>query len=156
MSEVKKNQIVPKEPASWGQWEQRTEYIELPELNELFGVAEDQVVVFKIRQANLDEMIRAQSQDSDPEVLVRKLATSLNLGRGEDAIDTIADYFNKLHPNTEYELRILKSCVLEPKLNHFDVRHLQELFPVLCNKLSSRIMALSAQGGVKKNLTSSS
>ena len=147
--------VAQKSNLAWGNWEPRTEYVELPELNDMFVVEEGKIAVFKVRQATLDEMIRAQLRGVDTETVLQHLTQAINTGEAGKVAGIIASESEKLHPNTEYELKLLRTCIIEPKLDYFDLKHLQELFPTVCNRISRKIMELSVRGGVKKNLNNS-
>lgn len=137
---------------AWGNWEQRTETMRVPELNELFEIPDGKVAIIKIRQATLDEMIRAQTKDIDPDILVQRLQAALGSRDEKAIVDALSESSKNFHPNTEYELKILRSCIVEPKFTSIDIRNLQKLFPTTCNRLSRKILELSTMGGVKKNL----
>lgn len=140
-----------------GKIEYNTSEVECPELNELMGVTKGNVIV-KVRQATLNEFLRAQKGESVEQVM--ELATKLQyaaVGKSPEQIaDNVSDIFGfggELLPQTLMQISICESCIIEPKLSRSDIVKISKFYPYVIPKIANVILNLTqvGAGGIKKN-----
>jgi hypothetical protein len=135
--------------------EYSTSEVECPELNELMGVTEGNVI-FKVRQATLDEFYRARSGDGADQVLV--ISERLQQAAFNKDSDQIADVLKDLYglnkellPETAVQVNLCEMCIVEPKLSRDQVIEISKFYPFVVARIANEILRLTNVGGIKKN-----
>ena len=133
----------------------RTDILECPELNDAVGVEDGKNVTFEVQQCDLSSYLALQAKkDKGLGVFAAGLVKALKKQDEEE----VAEHFGKfltggegMSPQAEFEIDLCLKFVLRPKMKRSDWIWLSEAFPFTVNKIANRIMALTIQGGIKKN-----
>jgi hypothetical protein len=139
-----------------GNVEFNTTEVVCPELNDLMGITEGNVV-FKVRQATLDEYFRSEFEN-DGSLRISELANKLNdalMSKDNEEISKqLQEAYNKDKsplPYTSKYLYLCKTCVVEPKIAPEEIVKLSKFYPTVIVKVATAIIKLTESGGVKKN-----
>lgn len=125
--------------------------IEVPELNSLMGLEDDETAILKARQLNLNEYLLCQQNIEDK---MRNLVEGVIAAaekRGEVQDEILASY-KGLSPMAKYYVDVCSLGIIEPKMIKQDWIFLTKNFPMTVERIATRIIVLT-QGGstLKKN-----
>jgi len=125
--------------------------IEVPELNKLMGLEDDEIAILKVRQLNLNEYLLCQQNIEDK---MRNLVEGVIAAaekRGEVQDEILASY-KGLSPMAKYYVDVCSQGVIEPKMIKQDWIFLTKNFPMTIERIATRIIVLTQGGsGLKKN-----
>jgi len=100
----------------------------------------------KVRGASLDDHIKARELSSAPMILLATVVDKAVKGEEID-IDMLKGQIysgENLHPNTNFEIEIFASCVIEPKFTVAEVIKLSQVMPEFVNKVVNRCLEITS------------
>jgi hypothetical protein len=125
--------------------------IDVPELNALMGLEDDEIATLKVRQLTLNEYLLCQQNIEDK---MRNLVEGVIAAaekRGEVQDEILASY-KGLSPMAKYYVDVCSQGVVEPKMTKQDWIFLTKNFPMTVERIATRIIMLTQGGsGLKKN-----
>jgi hypothetical protein len=115
----------------------------VPELKE---DGKEDIPIFKVKSATLDDQIKAQYLSLEPNRLTLRILRMLKDGDGEK-IDTVEFrkqlFFDDLHPQTIQVCEIFQRCVLEPKFTMGEVLEMSKTHPELVNNVATFALTMN-------------
>jgi len=118
--------------------------IEIPEdVREKLGCESSFI---RVRGASLDDHIKARELSSAPMMLLATIVDKASKGEEID-VDMLKGQIysgENLHPNTNFEIEIFASCVIEPKFTVAEVIKLSQVMPEFVNKVVNRCLEITS------------
>lgn len=136
-------------------WVKRTVKVPVPELNEMMGLSDDQIIVIEVEQADLSTQLWARAEGGRRTIAeMAQIISDFLRGTAtkEELIDLLKEE-TKLSPDADYQIRLCEKCIVSPKgIGRGELIWLSRYFPGVINRLANVILELSNAGAVKKNL----
>lgn len=125
--------------------------VEVPELNKLMGLNDDEIAIVKIRQLTLDEYLNCQQSTDDRVKNLIEGVLAAAEKRGEVEEEILSSY-KGLSGKTQYYIDICLKGVTEPKLVRTHWVFMAGSYPLIVERIAARITMLTKGGAdLKKN-----
>jgi hypothetical protein len=125
--------------------------IEVPELNNLMDLGEDEVSFVKVRQLTLDEYVACRNDSEDK---MRNLVEGVVAAaeKADAVTEELLAAFKQLSPRGQYYVDVCRLGTVEPQLPRTTWVFLAKQYPIVVEKIASSIILLTKGGAeVKKN-----
>ena len=133
-------------------YELRKKEVEVPELNSLMGLKEDEVAVIVVRQLELPEMVEIRGETIN---YARNLAEGiLEASYSSKEVKQEAEHalYKSLAPDARQMIDTLEVGIVEPKLTRDEILFISKMFASVVDRLFREIMTLTKGGAsLKKN-----
>jgi hypothetical protein len=129
--------------------------VELPELNEILGLADKETAIVIVRQLEMSEFLKIKIGTIDyAKNLVDGIVEAVS--DKSKVKESVAEIWGEMAPESRERIDVVESGLVEPKLSRADIVYLSKMFPMVITKLYVKIIELTTQGAsLKKNSSSS-
>jgi hypothetical protein len=114
---------------------EQAHFYSVPELKEEDS---EEIPVFKVKSASLDDQIKANELSMAPNRLLIRLLKMIQNNQDFDTAEFRKQlYYDDLHPKTIQACEIFQRCVIQPKFKIEEVFKLTETHPDLVNDVAA-------------------
>jgi len=131
--------------------EERKAEVEVPELNILMGLGDDETAIMIVRQMYFEELIETQQNQVD---FMRNLVEGvLEAAVSKNAVEKeVREALSIKSPQVGEKINVVEKCLVEPKLTRQEIIYIGKMFPTVILRLYNKIMNLTNRGAdLKKN-----